>query len=480
MKILISWYAYKNDFQAGVVSDTSPTLQFHQHFFEHDRHIILSTEAADDTRLDRLLNRLSLDFPDRKSKFEGRYMDIINKDIINPAMIRPKIEALLMEFSEHEIDLFISPGTPAMQVVWYLCHASLSLRTRLLQTREARFNDVKGVPELVRTELEQWAEPVAAVIKENLQDRSDLTDDYLITPALAPIYERADKVAEAERVTCLIQGDSGTGKEHLARYIHDCSARANRPFEPVNCSALGNELLESRLFGYVKGAFTGATQDRKGYFEAAHGGTIFLDEIGDISPYMQQSLLRVVQTGEFTPVGETKSRKVDVRIIAATHRDLRGLCSNGTFRWDLFYRLSITELPLPALVDRGQNEKRQLVDHFLESKQRAFRRSKRLRFSSAAYQFVDAYTFPGNVRELENLIESLYVFVDRTIEIVDLPGWITKPAEALNSFNWSIHEKALIQRTLSYYVGNKSKACSALGYGSINTLIRKMKLYSIE
>ena len=214
MKILISWYAYKNDFQAGVVSDTSPTLQFHQHFFEHDRHIILSTEAADDTRLDRLLNRLSLDFPDRKSKFEGRYMDIINKDIINPAMIRPKIEALLMEFSEHEIDLFISPGTPAMQVVWYLCHASLSLRTRLLQTREARFNDVKGVPELVRTELEQWAEPVAAVIKENLQDRSDLTDDYLITPALAPIYERADKVAEAERVTCLIQGDSGTGKEH--------------------------------------------------------------------------------------------------------------------------------------------------------------------------------------------------------------------------------------------------------------------------
>lgn len=478
MKILISWCAFQHDFRDGVVSDAGPTLQFHQYFFDHDRHIILSTEAGDDTRLELLLNKLALDFPDRQQRIEGRYLDIKNDEIINPAVIRPKVEGLLQEFAEHDIDLFISPGTPAMQVVWYLCHASLGLKTRLFQTRPPKFD--KGTPKLIHTELERWTEPVAAIIKENLQDRPALTGDYLITPALKPIYERANKVGEAERVTCLIQGDSGTGKEHLARYIHDHSARANRPFEPVNCSALGNELLESRLFGYAKGAFTGAAQDRKGYFEAAHGGTIFLDEIGDISPYMQQSLLRVVQTGEFTPVGETKSRKVDVRIIAATHRDLRGLCSNGTFRWDLFYRLSVTELHLPALVDRGQDEKRQLVDHFLESKQKAFRRSKRLRFSSAAYQFVDSYTFPGNVRELENLIESLYVFVDRTIEIVDLPDWITKPVEALNSFNWSIHEKALIQRTLSYYVGNKSKACSALGYGSINTLVSKMKLYGID
>ncbi len=479
MKILISWYALQHDFRDGVVLDTGPTLQFHQHFFGHDRHIILSTEAGDDTRLELLLNKLALDFPDRKSKLEGRYMDIINKDIINPGMIRPKIEALLMEFSEHEIDLFISPGTPAMQVVWYLCHASLGLRTQLLQTREARFNKAEGVPALIHTELERWTEPVAAVIKENLQDRPNLTGDYLISPALTPIYERARKVAEAERVTCLIQGASGTGKEHLARYIHDHSARANRPFEAVNCAALGNELLESRLFGYAKGAFTGAAQDRKGYFEAAHGGTIFLDEIGDISPYMQQSLLRVVQTGEFTPVGETRSRKVDVRILAATHRDLRSLCSGGTFRWDLFYRLSVTELYLPALAERGQDEKRRLVDHFLESKRKVFRRSKRLRFSSTAYQHVDAYLFPGNVRELENLIESLYVFVEGTIEVVDLPGWIVRPVEILSSFNWSIHEKALIQRTLFYYSGNRSKACLALGYGSINTLVSKMKLYGL-
>ena len=477
MKILISWYAFQHDFRDGAISDDSPTMQFHQNFFQHDRHLILSSAAADDTRLDILLNRLALDFPERRQLIEGRYMDVSSNDVIDPAAIRPKIEALLQEFAENEIDLFISPGTPAMQVVWYLCHASLGLRTRLLQTRPPKFN--KGVPKLVYTDLELWPEPVAAIIKEKLQGQPEIASDYLITPSLKPVYLRADKVAEAERVTCLIQGASGTGKEHLARYIHQQSARSNRPFITVNCSALGNELLESRLFGYIKGAFTGAANDRKGFFDEGHGGTLFLDEIGDISPYMQQSLLRVVQEGEFTPVGSTRSRKVDVRLIAATHRDLRSLCASGIFRWDLFYRLSTTEITLPTVDERGVTEKRDLINFFINTKFKEFRRKKPLIITPKAWHFLESYLFPGNVREIENLIESLYVFAGDKVEESDLPTWLLKPAGETSSYNWRYHEKLLIQRALKAFNGNKTKTFQALGFGSINTLQKKLVEYKL-
>ncbi|WP_138994893.1 sigma 54-interacting transcriptional regulator [Larkinella sp. C7] len=477
MKILISWYALQHDFRDGAISDDSPTMQFHQNFFHHDRHLILSSAVAEDTRLDILLNRLAHDFPDRREIIQGRYMDISNNDVINPAAIRPKIEALLQEFSDHDIDLFISPGTPAMQVVWYFCHASLGLRTKLLQTRPPKFN--KGIPKLVYTDLELWPEPVAAIIKEKLQGQQGVTSDYLITPSLKPVYLRADKVAEADRVTCLIQGASGTGKEHLARYIHQQSSRSNRPFIAINCSALGNELLESRLFGYVKGAFTGAANDRKGLFEEAHGGTIFLDEIGDISPYMQQSLLRVVQEGEFMPVGSTSLKKVDFRLISATHRDLRSLCARDLFRWDLFYRLSTTEIKLPTVTERGITEKRDLINFFLKSKFKEFRRKKPISITTEAWHFLETYLFPGNVRELENLIESLYVFAGEKVQVADLPEWVREPKEASNSYNWRFHEKLLIQRALKAFNGNKNKTYQALGFGSINTLQKKLAEYNL-
>lgn len=479
MKILISWYAYKHDFNGNQPNQEGPTFQFHRYFFEHDQHIILSQEAADDIRLETLVNALKRTYQQRKACIKEAYLNIANDDIIKPSVIRPKIEALLQQYADDELDLFISPGTPAMQVVWYLCHASMGLRTRLLQTRAPRHGESK--PVLIPTEMAFWPEPVAAVIKENLQQERATSDEYVITPSIRPVYERAEKVAAAERVTCLIQGESGTGKEHLATYIHQRSARATRPFVAVNCSAFGtNDLLESRLFGYVKGAFTGATHNHDGFFAEANGGTIFLDEIGDISPLMQQALLRVVQVGEFIPVGATKPRKVDVRIIAATHRDLRRLCAEGVFRWDLFYRLSVAELQLPTLQERGSAEKRSLIDHFLSLKQGQFRRQKRLRLSTAVYALLDQYAFPGNVRELENLIESLYVFCDGTVEYADLPTWLSQSVASHPSFNVVAQEEKLVRQALAYYAGNQSKACAALGYKSINTLVGKMKLYGLK
>lgn len=478
MKILLSWYAFQNDFENGAVSTNSPTLQFHRHFFEYDRHIILSSSVADDTRLDLILNQLYHEFPERRLQIESRYMDVPGDGIINPSVIRPKIEALLQEIADHELFLFISPGTPAMQVVWYMCHASLGLRTHLLQTVAPKHN--KGTPRLVRTDVDMWPEPVAAIIRQDRQNRPAKNDDYLLTASVQVEYDKADKIAEAEKVTCLIQGASGTGKENLARYIHKQSARSSQPFIAINCASLGNELLESRLFGHKKGAFTGAVQDRKGLFEEAHGGTIFLDEIGDITPYMQQSLLRVVQEGEILPVGSTTSIKIDVRLISATHRDLRAFCTRELFRWDLFYRLSTTELNLPTVADRGLAEKRQLIIHLIKRRSEAYRRKKPLIVSADAWKLIDTYPFPGNVREIENLIDTLYVFAKDEVDVNDLPNWLRQPISVVDSYNWQVHEKQLIQRALIAFNGNKTKTYQALGYGSVNTLKQKMSDYDLS
>ena len=215
--------------------------------------------------------------------------------------------------------------------------------------------------------------PTGAIIKEKIVGKKEESSDYIITDTLRPIYDNAFKVAQADNVTVLITGETGTGKEHLANYIHHNSPRKSKVFIPINCSAFSDNLLESRLFGYKKGAFTDAKEDTKGIFEIANGGSVFLDEIGDISPYMQQSLLRVIQQKEITPIGGTP-RTVDVRIITATNKILSTECSEGRFRWDLYYRLSTVEVKLPALLERGEKEIKLLLEHFIKVKRKVFGR----------------------------------------------------------------------------------------------------------
>ncbi|GAA4399056.1 hypothetical protein GCM10023187_10370 [Nibrella viscosa] len=400
-------------------------------------------------------------------------------DVINVDEIRVRIEPLLIELADEEVDVFISPGTPAMQVAWYLAQSTLGLSIRLFQTTAAKLS-ADGKPKLKESVVQQSTVPIAAIIKEKQVGRP-AQPDFLLTDSLKSIYDRAFKVAQTDDVRCLIQGASGTGKERLARSLHDQSVRRNQPFIAVNCSSLTDSLLESRLFGHRKGAFTGATENAVGLFEAAKGGTLFLDEIGDISPFMQQSLLRVLQEREISRVGETSSRKVDVRVIAATHQNLRQRCRDGLFRWDLFYRLSVVELTLPTLAEQGVDEKRALITFLLKAKAKVFRRKKPLTLDKTVWALLENYLFPGNVRELENLIESLYVFCTDQVSFADLPGWLTSPDvnDGSTSFLWSHHERSLIVRTLHYYNGNKAKAQRALGYGSINTLVRKMEEYGV-
>ena len=223
-------------------------------------------------------------------------------------------------------------------------------------------------------------------------------------PAMQDVFSLLEKIVRSES-TVLIQGESGTGKELIARAIHYKGPRAKKPFVVQNCSAFNDNLLESALFGHTRGSFTGAVKDQKGLFEVVDGGTFFLDEIGDMSPMLQVKLLRVLQEGTMTPVGATKPVKVDVRIIAASHKDLARMVERGEFREDLFYRVNVLKVTLPPLRERVEDLE-VLVDHFLGKHARGSRRS---RLSNAALDVMRTYHWPGNIRELENEVERLLV-----------------------------------------------------------------------
>jgi two-component system response regulator HydG len=233
------------------------------------------------------------------------------------------------------------------------------------------------------------------------------------------VYERTHLAANSH-TTVLILGETGTGKELVAEAIHFASSRKQGPLVKVNCSALSENLLESELFGHVKGAFTGAIKDKVGRFEAAHEGTIFLDEIGDISPLIQLKLLRVLQEKEIEPVGSSQTQKVDVRVLAATNKDLRSMVREGQFRQDLYYRLRVFQIDLPALREHKEDIPL-LVESFMERFNRQTGKSIRSISDEVKQCFMD-YCWPGNVRELENTIEHAYVTCQgNEIGLFDLP-----------------------------------------------------------
>jgi transcriptional regulator with PAS, ATPase and Fis domain len=377
---------------------------------------------------------------------------------------------------EDAIDIFVSPGTPAMQVVWYLAHMSLNLNTTLYQTRPARFTTKKDRPELIKIQMERSNLGMTALYHQEEIKRPSGTD-YFTTSTIEKIYDNARKVAQTDEVTVLVLGASGTGKENLAKHIHFNSVRAEKPYIAINCSAFSDTLLESRLFGYKKGAYTGADKDSIGLFEQAHEGTIFLDEIGDISPYMQQSLLRVLQEKEIMPLGG-KAKKVDVRVIAATNQNLVKRCEEGHFRWDLYYRLSVVELDLPTLMQRGKKDIKEMIDHFLTQKKKQLRTSKKLTIDKSAMDVLLNYSYPGNIRELENIISRLYVFNEEKVTLEVLPKRLQQ--EPMNQpLNIEFVEKEHIKKVLKHFEGNRSQTAVAIGW-AYNTLMAKMQKYGLS
>jgi DNA-binding NtrC family response regulator len=300
------------------------------------------------------------------------------------------------------------------------------------------------------------------------------------SPAMREVYRAIRQVAPTE-ATVLIAGETGTGKELVARAIHQLSPRSARPFVAVNCAALAEGVLESELFGHVRGAFTGAVADRIGLFRSAEGGTLFLDEIGDVSPAVQRRLLRVLQEREIIPVGSSTPRHVDVRIIAATHRDLSAEVKAGRFRDDLLYRVDVFRIPLPPLRERP-GDVPLLVQHFLGAVGRA-RGNGAPTCSPLALRMLEAYDWPGNVRELVSALESALIRAgDRAVEPIHLREEVRAAVGSGGRFtsqDTPEQEARRIRAALEQSDGVRSRAASLLGMGR-TTLWRKMRQYGIE
>ncbi len=295
--------------------------------------------------------------------------------------------------------------------------------------------------------------------------------------AMARVYQFILK-ASSTSATVLISGESGTGKELVARAIHYNSNRSAAAFVPVNCGGIPEGLLESELFGHVRGAFTGAVESRAGFFQTADGGTLFLDEIGDTSLAMQAKLLRVLQEKEVCMVGARKTQKVDVRVLAATNRDLVSMIQKGTFREDLYFRLNVINISIPPLRERGDDVlllARHFASRFAEEQGRPVPR-----FSENTLGVLAKYDWPGNVRELENMIQRLVLMTDGdVIEIPDLPPLMrfSAPRESGLDRTLAEVEGEYIRNVLANVGGNKTRAAEVLGIDR-KTLREKLKVYA--
>ncbi len=315
-----------------------------------------------------------------------------------------------------------------------------------------------------------------------LRGRRDIKGVIGTSPAFEDVLRQVEKIAPSPS-TVLLTGETGTGKEVIADAIHELSPRAERELVKVHCAAIPESLLESELFGHVRGAFTGAIRDKPGVFEKAHRGTLFLDEIGEVSPAVQVKLLRALQSHEIQRLGEPQTRQVDVRVIAATNRDLEVEVAEGRFRQDLFYRLNVLALRIPSLRQRGDDVEL-LAQHFLAREKARARREDLRGFDAEALDRMRAWHWPGNVRELENLASRVVALADGPeIGVADLPEAIaggaapgtkllTLPAEA----TLEEAERFLILHTLDAVEQNKKAAAKRLGT-SLATLYRKLSHY---
>ncbi|MDQ1524815.1 MAG: two-component system, NtrC family, response regulator PilR [Pyrinomonadaceae bacterium] len=333
----------------------------------------------------------------------------------------------------------------------------------------------------LKQEIQDW--------RKTQSDRGRLDQIIGRSPRMQAVYQMIETVAVVQS-TILITGESGTGKELVARAVHNLSQRSDKPFVSINCGAFTETLLESELFGYVRGAFTGAAANRKGLFEAADKGTIFLDEIGEMSPAMQVKLLRVLQERKVRPVGGHEELTVDARVIAATNRDLPAMVKAGTFREDLFYRVSVIPIELPPLREKREDI-RELVMHFAAKYSAQAGRS--LTVSEAAMALLERYSWPGNVRELEHTIERA-VALERTEQIQPerLPEQITnyspaRVADALDlpddGLNLTAHldqlEKTYLLEALRRTGGNQTRAAELLQL-SVRSLRHLLDKHSIR
>jgi two-component system response regulator HydG len=378
------------------------------------------------------------------------------------------------------VDLVITdlkmPGVGGMDMVR---HVRENLRNTEVMMITG-YATVEGAVQAVKTGAEEFLakpftdEELLGAVNRALKPDATYPGILGESEAMKRVLAAAARAATTS-ATVLVAGESGTGKELVARAIHYRSARASAPFVPINCGGIPEGLLESELFGYVRGAFTGATETRAGFFQTAEGGTVFLDEVSETSASMQVKLLRVLQDREVCMVGDTRVRKVDVRIIAATNKDLLSLVQKNVFREDLFFRLNVITVIIPPLRERDDDVLR-LANHFAARYAREFGRPVPC-FSEAALRIISGYYWPGNVRELENFVQRIVVMNDREcVDVTDLPAHMRFSAARESGLNRTLAdvEAEHIRNVLVGVDGNKTRAAEILGIDR-KTLRDKLK-----
>jgi PAS domain S-box-containing protein len=398
----------------------------------------------------------------------------------NDAMGRPCCEVFRTSICENACALkkTLSTGRPMVNIQCHIVNGSgrqipIRLSTSLL--RDSHGTVVGGIGTIQDlTQVEQ--------LRKELESHYTFEDIIGRSPVMMDLFHVMPQIAESDS-TVLILGASGTGKELFARAIHNLSRRRRKPFVAVNCGALPDSLLESELFGYKAGAFTGARKDKPGRFALAQGGTVLLDEIGDISPAMQVRLLRVLQEKRIEPLGSVQPVKIDVRVVAATNQDLEDLVHEKRFRKDLFYRIRVVQLRLPDLEQRRMDIPI-LVDHMV-AKFNRLKDKDIVGVSEAVMQRLMAHDYPGNVRELENIIEHAFVLCrNGVIETRHLPPELSAPGgtpaknESMAPRTLKTMEKVMITEALHRHQGNRGRAARDLGidYSTLYRKIRELKI----
>jgi len=403
-------------------------------------------------------------------------------DVVVTDLVMPGIDGMRVLEEALRID-------PMIQVILVTAHGTVE--TAVDAMRKGAINYLlkpAGLAE-VRTVVASALERRGLVrrnreLEERLDEKFGFDDLIGNSPKMREVFSIMRRVA-ATSVTILILGETGTGKELVAKAIHQNSPRKRKPFVALNCAALSRDILESELFGHEKGAFTGAVATREGLFEYADGGTLLLDEVADMPGETQVKLLRVLEDGEIRRVGSNKSIRVDVRVIAATNRDLTPAVDEGTFRQALYYRLKVVTIRLPALRERPEDIP-VLIDHFL--REFGERHAKGLRqISPDTRRILLRYPWPGNVRELKNCIENMVVMsAGDVLDLGDIPEQIhALPPERISQaavaapMSLTDAEKQLIKDTLELTRGNREETARILGIGE-RTLYRKLKLYGLS
>ena len=408
-----------------------------------------------------------------------RRLETNSVDIIVTDLILPTSSGLELLKQVHEM----YPQIAVVVLTQYGTIESAVAATRMgavdYVTKPFHIEDLRARLERVGRDLDLDREN--RLLREQLRSKPGFGGLIGVSAKMQRVYKMIEKVSQHE-YPVLILGESGTGKELVAKSIHYSGPRKSRPFAPVDCSSLLPTLIESELFGYVKGAFTGAVQSKQGLLEAAQGGTLFLDEIGDMPVDLQAKLLRALQEREVKPVGSTERRHINVRIIAATNRDLESAIKGGTFRQDLYFRLNVVQIKLPPLRER-KSDIELLVTAFLEKFSDPQGPPRTI--SEDAMRRLIAYDWPGNVRELENAIErAVAMGSGPVVHVGDLPSNLHYPAservpERDELLPIEELERRAILRTLRETGGDKLAAARMLGIGK-TTLYRKLKQYQLE